>query len=87
MGALAAPNLVPEFRREDIEVWEGDTWNFFSGGAFQPSDDLRAFTLTDLMGSVLAEEGDKFNEFEKYPMIIAYRNMGNLYARTFLRFS
>ncbi|MBI2602300.1 MAG: hypothetical protein HYW48_04520 [Deltaproteobacteria bacterium] len=87
VGGLVAPSLVPKFRREDIEVWEGDYWNFSSGGAFHPSNDLREFILTDLMGSVLAEEGDKFTEFEKYPMIIAYRNMGTLYARTFLRFS
>lgn len=53
---------------------------------FLGSPGLQGFIITDLMGNVLSEDGEKFNNLIQYPEFICYKLVDNkFYMRTFIR--
>ena len=53
---------------------------------FSNNSQLKDYVVTDLLGRILADEGDDFNDFTSYSMIICYKKVDKKYfLRTFVK--
>lgn len=80
----AHPEIIPQFKSNDVQIASQDLI-LSKNRNYLGSPALKDFIITDLMGRVLSETGETFQEFLKFPFIVAYKLSGELYVRSIIR--
>ena len=89
-GYFAANQATPSFG-PDPKVAQGfyDLGTYTVGSEdsyFSGSSALKGYIITDLMGNILSENGEKFNNLIQFPEFICYKLVDDkFYLRTFIR--